>query len=188
MKNQLVTLALIFLIPLSTWAAEKMDMTCMTPFPTTSVQVQDQDGKVIVEFYQHNGTQFMPISDSLITPYDVPSLLEQAKVLTGIPSYLRFEWKRGQCKIEDELVIFCMGTTEEQTYNEQKISAWSFSSSINVAKTFAGKFTSHRVALDLRVNNKDYVLPMRYEEGECFTGYRQIESASLRARSTKGSF
>lgn len=183
------TLLLIctFLSSLTSFASDKMDMACVTEFPTTSFVVREDGDTVIVEVFHHNGTGYMPIFDGLATPNDIATLASQAQTLASLPTVQRYEWPRTKCDIQDEMIESCFGSTDTQEMNGRKVKAWAFSSSWVMEKSFAGKFNSRKVVLNIDVDGKSFSVPMKYAENEC-SPYLQMRSTTLKALSTKGSF
>ncbi|MBV2168160.1 MAG: hypothetical protein KUL82_05575 [Bdellovibrio sp.] len=183
------TLLLIctFLFPLASFASDKMDMACVTEFPTTSFVVREVGDTVVVEVFHHNGTGYMPIFDGLATPNDIATLAARAQTLASLPTVQRYEWPREKCETQDDMIESCFGLTDAQEMNGHKVKAWAFSSSLVMEKSFAGKFNSRKVVLDIDVDGKSFSVPMKYAENEC-SPYLQMRSTTLKALSTKGSF
>ncbi len=165
MKKIVLPLILSF-SPLS-FATETMDMTCVTEFPTTSFVIRDAGDKVSLQVFNHNGNQYMPIYDSLVTPHDLALLSAKAKVLLKLPETMKFEWPKEKCERQDEMIQTCMGITDEQEHNGTKVQAWSFGTSWATDKTAYGKFNYRKVSLHLTIDKQDYSIPMKYSESEC---------------------
>ncbi|MEK2646149.1 hypothetical protein [Bdellovibrio sp. BCCA] len=148
-------------------AAGKMDMTCITEFPTTSFAIREVGDIVIVEVFHHNGPRYMPVFDGLATPSDIAKINAKAQTLTALPTIQRFEWPRSKCQIQGTMIESCFGTTDEQDQNGFKVKGWSFYSSLVTEKSFAGTYNSYRLALDLTIDGQSYSMPMKYAENEC---------------------
>lgn len=169
---------------LTSLASEKMDMTCVTEFPTTSFVIREIGDRVNVQVIHHNGSQYMPIFDGLATPHDLTTLAARAKVLTSLPTHQTFEWPRTKCEIQEEMIQTCMGSTDTQELNGHQVSAWSLSSSWSTEKTAYGKFNSRKVNLNITVDGQSYSIPMKYSEEECtpysFTALQPNRNHSMR--------
>ncbi|WP_374029991.1 hypothetical protein [Bdellovibrio bacteriovorus] len=165
MKNLFILATLLF--SLDSFASGKMEMACITEYPTTSFLIREVNSTVIVEVFHHNGPKYMPIFDGVATPNDVSLLAQKASVLTSLPTILRFEWPRSKCAIQNGLIMNCLGSTEAQDINGHKVKAWSFHSSETVDTSFAGKYLSYKLALDLDIDGQSYSVPMKYQEAEC---------------------
>ncbi|KYG61770.1 hypothetical protein AZI85_05990 [Bdellovibrio bacteriovorus] len=157
----------IILFSLASAASNKMDMACVTEFPSTSFVVREAADTVIVEIFNHNGPQYRPVYDGVVTPNDLGTIAKRANVVSKLPTILRFEWPRTKCEYHGPLVKSCMGTTDEQDVNGFKVSGWSFTSSEVTEKTFAGDFKSHKVAVHFSVDGSSYSVPMTYQEHDC---------------------
>lgn len=155
------------LFSLAAQSAEKMDMTCVTEFPTTSFVIRELNDKVTLQILNHNGSVYMPIFDGLATPNDMSQLVSKANLLRKLPSIMTFEWPREKCEIQDEMIQGCMGSTTTQELNDVEVSAWAFSSAWSVDKTVYGKFNSRKVTLNLTVEGQSHSIPMKYQEEEC---------------------
>nr|WP_295900812.1 hypothetical protein [uncultured Bdellovibrio sp.] len=151
----------------SATAAGKMNMTCITEFPTTSFAIREVGDTVIVEVFHHNGPRYMPVFDGLATPSDIAKLNAKAQTLTALPTIQRFEWPRSKCRIQGTMIESCFGTTEEQDQNGFKVKGWSFYSSLVTETSFAGTYNSYKLALDLTIDGQSYSMPMKYAENEC---------------------
>ncbi|MDG0815873.1 hypothetical protein [Bdellovibrio svalbardensis] len=148
-------------------AEEKMDLLCMTEFPSTSFVVRDIEDTTVLEVFHHNGTKYMPIFDGVATPNDVAILSEKAQILSSLGEYMRFEWPRDKCKKQEDLVSQCAGSTEVQEIEGHKVKAWHFDSELVMEKTSVGKFNSYKLTLNLDVDGKSLSIPMKYNEREC---------------------
>jgi len=181
----------ISLFSLASFAADKMDMACMTEFPSTTFVVREQGDTVIVEVFNHNGPQYMPVFDGVATPNDMALLQSKANVQSKLYTIQRFEWPRSRCKIEDKMVKTCMGNTDEQDQNGLKVKGWSFSSSEVTEKSFAGTYTSYKLSVDFSIDGKSYSIPMKYSPNECyedvfFDKLTAQKEAALKAASISG--
>lgn len=159
--------ALITSCALNAVAGQKMDMACVTEYPTTSFFIREVDSTVIVEVFHHNGTGYMPIFEGLLTPNDVDNITQKAAVLRKLPATQRFEWPREKCEVQDSMVQSCFGPTEVQDQNGLKVKSWGFYSTFNSEKSFIGKTNSYKLALDLSIDGTSYYMPMKYNENEC---------------------
>lgn len=154
-------------IPFIALATDRMDMTCVTEFPTTTFILRDDGKELHTQVIHHNGAKYMPIFDGLATPQDLGILHERANVLTDLPTNLTFTWPLDKCSVQDEMIQSCFGATAIQEYNGHKVNAWSLSTSWLTEKTPYGKFNSRKVNLNIDVDGKSYSIPMKYAEDEC---------------------
>lgn len=159
--------ALIAVFSLSTFAGQKMDMSCVTEYPTTSFFIREVDSTVIVEVFHHNGTGYMPIFEGLLTPNDVDNIAQKASIIKKLPATQRFEWPREKCEVQDTMVQSCFGPTEIQDQNGFKVKSWGFYSTYNSEKSFIGKTNTYRLTLDLSIDGTSYSMPMKYNANEC---------------------
>ncbi|KHD88316.1 MAG: hypothetical protein OM95_09205 [Bdellovibrio sp. ArHS] len=157
----------IILFSLASAAANKMDMACVTEYPSTSFVVRESGNSVIVEIFNHNGPQYRPVFEGLVTPHDVSIIAQRASVVGKLPTILRFEWPREKCEYVGPLVKSCMGITDGQDINGAKVSGWAFSSAEIREKNFAGDFMYHKVAVQFDVDKVSYSIPMTYHGEDC---------------------
>lgn len=158
---------IISFVSLVASASQKMDLSCVTEYPSTSFFIREVDNTVIVEVFHHNGTGYMPIFDGLLTPNDVSMVNDQAQLLRKLPTSQRFEWPREKCESQGTMIFSCFGNTEEQIQNGHKVKGWSFYSSALSETNFVGSYKYYKLNLSLTIDGKTYSMPMKYGENEC---------------------
>lgn len=161
------------------YAGSKMELACVSEFPTTSFIMTDMGASVTLEVFHHNGVKYAPIFDGVITSNDLPLISSQGKASNSLGTYQTFEWKKEQCQKTGDLLIYCTGATTEQMIEGQKVNAWSFYTSAQVDTSALGVFKHNRVSLSLQVNGENVTVPMRYYDGECVDNLNGLAAKKL---------
>lgn len=146
-------------------------LSCVTSVPTTSFLVRPEDSRISVEWVNHNGVEYMPIHEGVVTAYDLPILAERARVLKEVGDSLKFYFPMSGCEIfGDQKVLQCHDyNSEVQQINGHKVQGVSFYSSVLQEASIVGHFSYVTTTLMVIIDGKTYFLPMKYSLDECST-------------------
>lgn len=157
----------------------KMDMICVTEFPTTSFIVEQNQDWVSVRVLHHNGPQYAPISNSLITLKDLEALKVQAEFIQSLGNQMDLKWKRSACNADRSDYFQCVGGAEDAVINKISIHPWALTVTEVEEKTLWGTYKKKNVSLRFSTGadstRKDFQITMDYSEGDCVkSGVKKI--------------
>ncbi|GIL18163.1 MAG: hypothetical protein BroJett040_19140 [Oligoflexia bacterium] len=164
---QFVSVFIFILISSSLSHAKFSQYLCMTEFPTTSIALSANGNLMDVQVVHHNGIQYMPIHDGLVTSYDLTTLTERAGLLTKLPEYWLFSWPMESCKFHDREIFSCFGGTSVYELNGVKVHPYGVYSSRVTDESFAGKFQTIKVSLYLDIDGRSQIMSMNYQVVDC---------------------
>jgi hypothetical protein len=169
-------LAFVFILG-SAAKADPVNMTCATDPLTSSIVVFTTGADVTVRVIHHNGTDYLPLASSNITPHDLPALAQKAKILQQLGAQYDLHLKSNQCTINSQKLVSCYGETN-QTLNGHKLSYFTFdTSSVSTLSTLYPDPNLNTVAnLTITVDGTDYAFGVGYSPKDCIdtSGIRRL--------------
>lgn len=145
-----------------------VDMRCVTEFPTTSFLTQEQGEEVVVDIIHHNGVQYTPFRDSLITPSDIALLSKQADLFLQLAPTMTFRWPKKSCEITSGMFFQCFGKAAPVIVNGLTVLPRYISMSEATHKLVGGySFWVKTVSVNITVNNEDYTITNNFFDGDC---------------------
>jgi len=177
-------LFLAILINVSSFAhaSELKSLNCVTEYPSVSfVGTSDRSKQVLnILFINHNGSQFLPIHNGLITINDLEYLKSKASILETISKELRFSFTKEQCTLFQDGTFSCY--RPYSSMNEQQSSIdlrpISLRSSILITQLSNMVFKEIELSMGLSDGINQYNISMKYTEDECIINSlsRQFQS------------
>jgi hypothetical protein len=148
--------------------ANALNMTCTTDPMTTSVVVFTTGTDTTVRVINHNGVDYLPLSQSIITPHDLAGLVAKATVLKKLGAQYDIHLNSSQCSVNSQKLVSCYGAIN-QTINGEKITYFSLDTElVSTLSTFSTTPNVQTVAtLTLTIGGNDYDFAMDYNAGQC---------------------
>lgn len=156
-----------FILSSVAWGSTPINMACITEWPTTSFVAFTEGEMMTIRFLHHNGVQYMPVWNNVITPNDLPTITEAANTLSELGNDWEFTMPKSACEKLDGMMISCFGTQPAVMMNGHKVSLWAVHTSETFDRSFAGEFSYVNASLALDVDGKTYHVPMKYNAYEC---------------------
>ncbi|MBX2987694.1 MAG: hypothetical protein KF802_07330 [Bdellovibrionaceae bacterium] len=147
-------------------AVNELLIDCQTPWPTTSVSVRTEDGKVRLKMVHHNGIESAPIYSGSVTPMDIPSLQADAEAFRKLGNEWSFEWLTSQCSSKEGLIASCESAPQSD-WRDQKIQAASFRTSRLTEETIVGTARRLKFQLMLVLNHSFRQMAVEYSPDDC---------------------
>ncbi len=169
MRNVFLPMLFLFCGLIAVAQTQKpLDVICITEYPSTTFIVREEGSKVRVKMIHHNGTQYMPIWGSLVTPADLPVLQKAANVLIPLGNSVEFTMDKKLCQLSSDFLFACVGRGDDFELNGVKVHPWAISSSEVTEQSALGTFAKRTMDLRLEIDGKSYSYPMNYYPTECF--------------------
>lgn len=173
-------LSMLALLSTTAFAAEPINLLCVTEIPTTSFVAETKGDVLTIRLIHHNGVKFMPIHNGLITPYDLGTLSDRADVIADLGEDLNFEIPLDKCEAQDNYLFNCFKSMPSKKINGHDVSIWSVYTSRTVDQSFAGEFKYIQTSIAIDVDGKSYHLPMKYGENECYPNFEKSKLLKLK--------
>jgi hypothetical protein len=191
---QLFTFLLLWLLSIQVVAAPVeavMDLICVTEAPTTSFLVEQDKDTVKVRVIHHNGVQYAPITNSLITPNDLELLKSQAGLIQSLGDDWSFQWKRSGCNADRSDFFQCVGEAEDVVLNSVKVHPWALTVTDVQETTMWGTYRKKNLSLRFSVEKKGYQMnvqvTMDFQKGDCVSSAISGKSQWQKVRTASSS-
>ncbi len=148
------------------WGADfRTRFSCATDHPTTSYALIEFRDSFELQIMHHNGTEFMPIHQGLITGYDLALLKEKADFFKLMGTRQVVTFKKEECTNKNE--EWSCVKKEEVTLGQLKSKSLSFSITDKVTQT--SKYTAEQkiAQISVVVGYHGYSSPMEYDKKNC---------------------
>lgn len=154
-----------FILSVSFAADFRTRFSCATDHPTTSYTFIENKDSFELQVVHHNGVQFMPIHQGLITPYDLTLLKEKATLFQKMGSRYVVFFKKEDCtNINNE---WSCSKKEPLTVGSLDIKSLFFSLSKLLLINNNGQFEYKEAKISIVIGNNGYTLPMQYSNENC---------------------
>lgn len=175
-------LVLMFFAAAAAQAKDSLNLLCITEIPTTSFAFHEDGDNLRVEVLHHNGVQYMPIFEGVLTPNDLKQQSDNAQVLMSLGDHIEFLWPKSKCSKQARFLQNCFGTLPELKIAGHSVKAWSVYSAKETSQSYMGTFEQTSVTLALEVDGKNYYIPMRYFPGDCVDDATAIKKGLQRLK------
>lgn len=146
-------------------AAPVSRLVCATSHLTTSYSLVELEGHFELQVAHHNGVEFMPIHEGLITIHDLSLLQEWAEVYKKMGPRFTLILDKSDCHLKDK---------EWSCFHNQSTQIghlWvnNLSFKITPKRVMTSKMDQkiHRVLFSFQMDQNIYDLPMEYQESDC---------------------
>lgn len=146
--------------------AKRIDMECMTGFPTTSFIFQTVGDSLEVQVINHNGMKYAPTLNGTYVPNDLPLLQSRAAMTEKLSPRMTFKWKLDQCEVYADKTFWCRGSKDVQEIGGMKVNGYGIHMSKTVKSAVGMQFASQEISLNLYVDGKDLDLSMPFHYPE----------------------
>lgn len=138
---------------------------CATDHLTTSFALIESESSFELQVMHHNGVEFMPIHNGLITGYDLKLLNEKADLFQKMGMRFTLNFAKSDCQEQDgEWTCFKGGKVALGGLNVQNLK---FSLTDRTVTTKATAFDLKVAQLSFVVGSYGYTLPMEYASESC---------------------
>lgn len=144
-----------------------IDMHCENEFPTTSFIATEKDDQLVVDIIHHNGVEYTPFRNALITPSDLPYITKQAETFLKLSPNMTFRWKRSGCKAEGPLFFQCFGDSEDTIVNGLKISPSYITVTETTEKTISSTYNKRSVTVNFSIDGVSHSITNNFYEDDC---------------------
>jgi hypothetical protein len=164
MKNVLTITILFFGLSAK---ATPINLTCTTNPLTTSLAIFTTGIDVTVRVINHNGVDFIPISQTTVTPHDLIRLSQKAKILQKLGAQYDIHIDSSRCSLSQKL-INCYGPID-QTINGEKISYFTLDTSTLTTKSVLSPTQDVQTVahFSMTIDGADYDFAMNYDTKNC---------------------
>ena len=166
----MINILAIAMTSLGLFAAEPLPsqfkVQCVTEFPTTSFFVERNKDKVQVEVRHHNGAQYAPIFNGMVTARDLSLLGEKAKVFQRLGDSYLIEFPTDRCKLYGTKLLSCGGGAPA-VLGDVKVDSFSLNTRVVREKVYDLTFDKVQVSLYLQIGSESHQLLMDYYGKDC---------------------
>lgn len=160
---------LTFILPvifLATSAyGDKILMTCMTEFPTTSYQLVEVEEGYRLTVLHHNGTKYLPLHSGVITPNDLPLLIKRAETMKKMGKLSNVLFKNEECSKKG--VIWNCFSRRSAKLGELEVESVSFQMG-HFKKDYEGyKWETYLTSLSFKAGQENFSMSYEYSPWEC---------------------
>lgn len=150
--------------------AKEARQLCMTEFPTTSFMVTPSAHENLdVKIFHHNGVDYLPLHQGIITPNDLGIMSKRAVVLKSLGEEMDLSMSAKNCEFVDHLNFSCFGHANEnvRNINGKTVKLWSLYSYRQTDVSFAGTFEYVNMSANFDVDGESLSISMKYQLNEC---------------------
>lgn len=144
----------------------KAVVSCVTELPTTSYFLEQNDEGYKLTIYHHNGTDYMIVYDSPVTPADLPMIEERAKEMKKLGDRVSFQFPKENCT-NNGMYWRCYRGKPLQI-GEANVTLGGFAMGRLEGNYEGVKWVSTEVFFHLDLNGKNVTLQQSFPEGSCF--------------------
>ncbi|HRO67809.1 MAG TPA: hypothetical protein PL182_09625 [Pseudobdellovibrionaceae bacterium] len=166
-----VLFAMVFSFGPSSFAAphnpqDDLRFVCATgPLTATYALFDTDDGGYKLHLVNHEGAQFVPIHEGLITAYDLKFLAKKADLFQKLGDRFVFSFQKGECSLKkEEWSCFREGSFR---IGELDVENVSFHLKKKKVETTLIVYESYRALFSFRVGNEGFTIPMEYGKADC---------------------
>lgn len=165
---KLIVTTLLILVANAAMAIPKL--SCVTGLPTTSFLLIEKENSVELTTIHHNGTQYAPIYNGVVTPSDFNLLKKTADFFEKLGDRFVINFKKEDCRLEEDKFYTCFLNDEFEVAGVKLKNAY-FTTSESIDRIPDFEFKNTKVNLYLRLNNvEEYKLSMNYYMDDCKMG------------------
>lgn len=140
-------------------------LSCATDHPTTSYALIESKDSIELQILHHNGVQYMPIHQGLITIADLQTFQKDAELFSQMGTGFSVHFLKSECKVTSE----DWSCLKKQPVQLGKLQAKSIHFSIYDKQVITKKSTAnYKVAqINIVVGFYSHTLPMEYSPTNC---------------------
>jgi hypothetical protein len=138
---------------------------CATEPLTTSTSLIENPSDFELQLQHHNGLDFMPVHEGLITPRDLPEIARQGRVLEKLGARFVILFNKENCS-RNETGWTCSKQGPVQVGDLKVKDLWLRLSPRQIKTPFLNDH-GHSLRLSFVFENEGFTLPMEYPEGAC---------------------
>lgn len=161
----LLTFIFEFFLSVSFAADFRTRFSCATYHLTTSYALIEHTDSFELQVMHHNGAEFMPIHQGLITAYDLTLLKEKAALFQKMGTRYAITFKKEKCSnTNDE---WSCSKNEPLTIGDLDVKSLFFSLSKLLVIHSMGQTEYKEARFSIVVGNNSYTIPMQYTSDNC---------------------
>lgn len=145
----------------------QVNLHCENEFPTTSFIAEEKDDQLIVDIVHHNGVEYTPFRNALITPNDIPYITKQAETFLKLSPKMTFRWKRSGCKAESPFFFECFGEAEDTVVNGIKVSPSYITVTETTEKTVISTYKKRSITVNFSIDGVNHSITNNFYENDC---------------------
>ncbi len=162
----LLGLFILSAVSIQVFAAEPFKFTCVTGVPSTSFAVAQDKEFLNVSVLHHNGVEYMPIFNGVITPRDLTEIKRQADSMVKLGDKTSVNFPMNKCSFYGDGVFTCYHGDKIKIDGEE-YDLFAIHSTLSTVKGQGFEFKNRTVTLSVYVNNRRQQISMVYENEDC---------------------
>jgi hypothetical protein len=137
------------------------NFVCSTEHPTTSISVENLEGRVTLRMIHHNGLKFAPIHSGVITLNDIPFIEKKGSLFSKMGEHLVLEFDLARCKKHQEGNYSCYNSNPA-TIGELEVKSFGFQTYKSTSELYGMRFESLLFRLNVTVGNRSLSSTIEY--------------------------
>lgn len=157
---------LMVLILFGSVVSNAQSVECITNPPSTSFLFNVEGDKAYLSVLHHNGVEFAPLINGIVTGYDLKIIKERLEYVTKMGDRFAVDFDVSTCRFDakDDLACFFKSPAK---IGSLKVENYYFSVSKELTRTKHGDFLSRRVSFDYRVGVHSHPMTVDYYGEDC---------------------
>ncbi|MBX3039389.1 MAG: hypothetical protein KF789_01620 [Bdellovibrionaceae bacterium] len=145
---------------------DDLRFVCATRHLTTTYALFDtEEGGFKLHMVNHEGSQFMPIHEGLITAYDLKFLARKAELFGKMGARFVLSFDKGKCSLKNgEWSCFRPGDVRIGDLDVKDLGFYLRKKKVEMTLI---TYESYRAMLSFNVGNEGFTIPMEYSKEDC---------------------